>query len=77
MSYHSPFGFENAREFSCRCRAWFVEDAELLWVESCPRDCTVPEWLIELGEQRGFPVAVLEGSVWDAIAVSGGASTGP
>lgn len=70
MSYHDPVGLENAREFQCRCRSWFVPGGRLLWVESCVRDCGIPAKLVELGERRGFPVAVLEGCVWDAVGAS-------
>lgn len=72
MSYHDPVGLENAREFRCRCRAWFVPEGELLWVESCVHECGIPGQLVELGERRGFPVAVLEGSVWGAVKAGGG-----
>lgn len=59
MSYHSPIGFRNAREFGCGCRAWFEPGSRLLWVEACRPACPIVGKLQALGEARGFAVGVL------------------
>lgn len=67
MSYHSPMGFRNAREFGCGCRAWFEPGCRLCWIDDCFPECETPERIEELGEQRGFVVAMLDDRLFRSL----------
>lgn len=60
MSRHEMTGFRNARKLSCGCRAWFEKNGRLLWIEACRGNCPAIENCVEIGERRGFVVAVLD-----------------
>jgi len=64
MSYHSPVGIENAREFRCGCRAWFEPGCRLCWVDDCFSGCGTVERIHHLGERRGFAVGLLDDRLW-------------